>query len=496
MRGFSILGLERRDLLIVIVAFLASQALYALLGVRFDDSTLPGYMQFIAVDLLMNRLLESLWYYHAHPPLLNVFAAVGLKLFGERADIFFSGCFHLLGLVVAFCVYALTLRLSNSRIAAGVTTTVLVFSPAFVLYENWLMYTFPSMAMLTLSALLLHQYVVTSKAGWCMAFFGVLSALLLTRSLFHLLWLVSIVLLLAVVLWDRRRQVLMAAAVPLLIVVFWYGKNYVLFGTFSSSSLMGLGFSNITTLMVPRPELRRLIDAGELSPYALVSRYQDHRALFAEPEPATGIPVLDEITKAGGAAYNFNNVRMVRVNQLYAHDGLQVIRHLPGYYVMGLAISNRIFFSPPAMNWYFTQANLAAARPMDRIFNPLLYGARPDPQLLTQPHFGLPSPYTLQVNTGIPLIVLWWVVIAYAFQQARRGVRSGWPDVDARAVVLGFFAFTALYLYVVGTGLELAENFRYRYNIEPLLFAVTAAAVTHLIRAARGRLQTAPVSAS
>ncbi|MBL8268654.1 hypothetical protein, partial [Steroidobacter sp.] len=182
-RALASLGIDRRDLWVVVVLFVSSRLLYAALGLEFDASTLPYYMQFIDVELLRHRLLESLWYYHANPPLLNLLAGVGLKVFGDHADLFFSVVFHALGAMLALTVYALTLRLSGAWQAATLTTAVLVFSPSFVLYENWLMYSFPAAALLTISAWVLCRYLQTWQTKWCVGFFAVLAALLLTRSL-------------------------------------------------------------------------------------------------------------------------------------------------------------------------------------------------------------------------------------------------------------------------------------------------------------------------
>src|SRR6185295_9333028 len=191
------MGLDRRAVLTVAAVYAASHALYWWLGMRFDASTLAGYIQFIDVELLVHRLLESLWYYHANPPLLNLFAGVGLKVFGDGAPAFFSVVFHLLGLATAMAVHLLTRGLTGSRLAADTATAILLFSPSFVLYENWLMYSFPAAALLTVSAVLLHRYASTGAARWGAAFFGVLAVLLLTRSLFHLGWLLMVAGLLA-----------------------------------------------------------------------------------------------------------------------------------------------------------------------------------------------------------------------------------------------------------------------------------------------------------
>jgi 4-amino-4-deoxy-L-arabinose transferase-like glycosyltransferase len=476
----------RTDYAILVGLFVVSRTLYGLLGVQFDSSTLLPYMQFIDPPLLRERLLESLWYYHAHPPLLNLFTGVGLKLFGEHADVYFAVCFHALGLAMALAVYILTLRLTGARAAAIVAAAILVFSPSFVLYENWLMYTMPSAALLTISALMLHQYVTTRRTRWAFAFFGVLAILLLTRSLFHLAWMVLIVVLLAILLRQYWRQVLLAAAAPLLVVVFWYAKNYHYFGTFGASTAMGIGLANITTLMVERERLLPLFQEGRLSQYVMVSRYERPELLFMlQRSQHTGVRVLDEVKKSDGKHYNYNNLQMVGANRYYMRDAIEVVRTFPASYVIGLIISNRLFFSPTNMNAYFSKANRQAVRPMESIFNPLLYGVGAKSGLMEQPHFGFVQRNVMEVNTALPLIALWWVLLPYGYLQARRGVLAADPDIKPRALVLGFIVLTALYVYGVATALELSENYRYRFNIEPLFLVLTVTAATDLVRRIR-----------
>ena len=474
------------DYLTVVGLFAGSRVLYALLGLRFDSSTLPGYMQFIDPPLLRDRLLESLWYYHAHPPLLNLFTGVGLKLFGDSADAYFALTFHALGMALALAVYILTLRLSGARPAAIVATGLLVFSPSFVLYENWLMYTFPSAALLTISALLLHQYLATERTRWAAAFFATLAILLLTRSIFHLAWMVLVVVLLAILLRRWWRQILLAAAAPLLVVALWYGKNYYYFGSFGTSTAAGLGLANITALMVERERLYPLFQDGRLSQYVMVSRYEHPELLFMLQTPVhTGIPILDEVKKSDGRHYNYNNLQMVAVNGYYMRDAIEVIRTFPASYAIGLLVSNRLFFSPTNMNAYFSPENRAAVLPMERIFNPLLYGVGPKPGFMQQPHFGFVGRNQMEVQTSAMLIALWCVLLTYGYVQARRGVVAADPQSKPRALVLGFIVLTALYLYAVATAIELSENYRYRFNIEPLFMVLTVTAATDLVRRIR-----------
>ena len=465
----------------VTVLFAAARLLYALLGLRFDASTFPQFMQFIDPQLLAGRLLESLWYYHANPPLLNLFAGLGIQLFGSNATAFFAVCFHVLGLILAWCVYLLTARLSGSRLAAVITSGLLVFSPSFVLSENWFMYSVPAAVLLTLAAALLYRYVRSGKTRCAVAFFAVLATLLMLRSFFHLAWMVAVLLLLVAVQRHMRKQILIAAAVPLLVVVLWYGKNLYLFGTFSSSTWFGLGLSNITTLMVTREELQPLVERGELSQFALVSRYKQPWLLFSGDTPPTGVAVLDQPTKSSGQ-FNWNYRSVIDVDRHYTADAIEVVRHFPASYVLGLYMSNRLFFSPSSMNVYFINQNRWAALPVDAIFSPVLYGVSPRPGVMPSPDFGLKGNSDLEVNGSLRLFVVWWLVLGYAYVQARKAFALP-PGADrARSIVIGFAAFTMLYVYGVGTAFELAENYRYRWDVEPLTFVLAATAITHLLR--------------
>lgn len=481
------MGTDRRAVLTVVVLYAASHVLYWWLGMRFEASTVARYIPFIDMELLANRLLESLWYYHANPPLLNLFAGVGLKVFGTGAFAFFHVVFYLLGLMTAMAVHVLTRGLTDSRLAADIAAAILVFSPSFVLYENWLMYSFPAAALLTASAVLLHRYASTGAAKWGAAFFGVLAVLLLTRSLFHLGWLIMVTGLLALALRGKRRQVLACAALPVLVVALWYGKNYYLFGTFATSTWFGLGLSNISTLMVTRQELEPLVQRGELSQYALVSRYAQMDRLFAQQPSPTGVPVLDQVMKSTGF-YNWNNLQIVAINRYYTADGLRVIHTFPRAYAIGLIISNQVFFSPSSMNVFFARGNRAAALPVERVFNRLFYGVPAEPGLLEQPHFGFTGDYGIEVNTSLALILTWWLTLAYGYTQARKIVPGIEPAQQARALVIGFIVFTALYIYAVGTAFELSENNRYRWLVEPLFLVLAVTGVTHGLRLLRARL--------
>jgi hypothetical protein len=214
-----------------------------------------------------------------------------------------------------------------------------------------------------------------------------------------------------------------------------------------------------------------------------------------ETPSRTGIAVLDEVLKSDGS-YNFNNLQLVAVNRHFTADAIEVVRTFPASYVLGLIVSNRMFFSPSNMNLYFSLENRRAALPMERLFNPLLYGVGAQPRYMSQPHFGFVGRNEIEVNTSRPLIALWCVLLPWGYLQARRGVLATDPEIKPRALVLGFIVLTALYLWVVSTAIELGENYRYRFNIEPLFLVLVMTAATELVRALRKltRSSTSPSS--
>jgi len=472
-----------RDVGVVLGLYLASTGLFWLLGVTFDVTPAEYFMQFIDSKLLEERFFESIWYYHATPPLLNVLFGAGLNLFGSHQAVFFSFCFHALGLLTACSVYWLTLQLSASRIAAGIAAGLLVFNPDFVMFENWFMYELPAVAFLTMAAAL-YRYVQTQSTRWCVLFFVLLALLLLTRSVFHLGWMVLIVGALAVPCRERRRQVLTAAALPLFVVAGWYGKNLYHVGSFSSSTWMGLGFANISTLTLTRPELEAMVQRGEISALALVSRYDQLDVLFsAKQGPPTGIPVLDDAV--GTRALNYNYRPLVALSDAYMADGLQVVRAHPGAYLMGLGLSNRFFFSPNHINPFFVDRNRSAALYVHQWAMPLLYGVPLDVELVRVPRYGWSNGPEVPVHTSIPLIVAWLLFLGYGYTQARKVVWASDPALKARAIAIGFIVLTCLYVYGVGTTLELGENSRYRFLTEPLFMVLGATAVVALCRRLR-----------
>ena len=80
----------KRPLLYVIIAFIVSRLLYLWAGVRFDQSSLDHFWQYIDISLLQHNLGQSIWYLHSQPPLYNLFLGCVLKLSPQHTALDFQ----------------------------------------------------------------------------------------------------------------------------------------------------------------------------------------------------------------------------------------------------------------------------------------------------------------------------------------------------------------------------------------------------------------------
>jgi hypothetical protein len=134
------------------------------------------------------------------------------------------------------------------------------------------------------------------------------------------------------------------------------------------------------------------------------------------------------------------------------------------------------------MNEYFSPQNRAAAKPFERFFNAVLYAVPAEPGFIAQPHFGFDTPPSLEVNTSAWLIVLWALVLVLGWLRVRPAFFAPSAEDRVACITLGYMLFVMLYVHALGTLVELGENYRYRFVVEPLLAVAIAVLATDGMR--------------
>ena len=446
-----------------------------LAGVRFDTSLMTWQWQFLDVDLLRNHLLQSLWYQHSQPPLFNLFLGLALKIAPHDYPLLLQAAFLLCGAALLLCLFRLMRRLGVSRLLSLLVCAFFAASPAFILYEHYLYYTFPLAAVMALAAVTLDAYRETRQTRLAIVFFALIFVQCALWSLFHILYFAAVAGIFIARGGKERKRLLAAAALPFLLLFGLYAKNYAVFGEFSVSSWLGMNLARTSVLWLP-PETRgEMIADGRLSAASRTEPFMPPGDYFDNvPVPAkfANIPALARPVKSTGEI-NFNYYSYIAINKDYLHDDKVVIKADPKNYLFHGVL--------PAWGIYFTSAsnynaltNRDKIRPMLALYDNLFSGAFP--------YLDLPAytPY-LFLLFGLPAIFLYGITAALS-------PRARFPAISpAQKRLLLYLCLNILYVAVLGNTLERGENNRFRFVTDSFSLAILALALTHGWNAWRSR---------
>lgn len=418
--------------------------------------------QVLDLSELSGNLAQSIWHLHSQPPLFNVLVGILVKWVPAQYAKVFQVLNLGMTLISALMIYDAVKALSESRAMGLVLALVFLLNPAVILYENLFSYT--SVTIFLVSALVysMVRYVLKgSLLAWgavCLT----LVFLVLTRSSFHLLFIVAVIfILLAFSRETRRIRFFVLAAVSFLFAMSWYVRNYYLFDTFSSSSWMGM---NMARIFPPASPL------GEIRPFRPLEDYEG----FYVSQPQTGVAVLDNPRKASGYV-NYNHRDYLVISDLFKKEVLQTLQKetLP----LGRVRDAFIIFLAPATHGPFIDINLrqigvyGAAGAFDfsgfvryQPVRPAL-GSDMTRQFMQQNGFSA----TAAVPVGLVwLLVLLTLAIAWSTGLLTRGEKG---------LVLGL-AFILTYGMLVGNLFEFGENNRFRLEISPVIFVLSGIALS------------------
>ena len=457
------------------VLVLVHAAAYAAgIGMQAD---LSGYWQFLDPELLRTELVESLWYLHSQPPGFNLLLGITVKVAPGAAAELLHAIWIGLGLALAFGVLEAMLRLGVGNRTAAILTCLFVVQPAFVLYEHWVFQTLPCAVLLLWSVLWLESYLRSGAVRWLCGCFLLLMAVALIRSMMHVAFPVLAAILLVALCPGHRRRIVLAALVPVLVVASVYGKNLALFGRFEGSSWLGMHVARLYQQRLPTEERRALIEAGVLTPLAEIPPFSPIRAYPAELRGDPRYPsvrVLHDIAKQDGSP-NYHHLDYVRIARVYEAEALAAIRRDPLPYLRSFAVALAIYVQP-ASGYLFLAPNRARLEPYATWIESLVY--------LRVPGVELRSWSDRSIGLYLTLALLMPAAFLWAIRRAVRAARDG---DRVQAAVLALACFEVAWVSVVGNLLEVGENHRFRYLVEPLCVVLLGVSVRDLLARRRAR---------
>lgn len=467
-------------------------AVYVLLVVTdldFDASYLNFGWQLVPWDVLSSDPLRSVWFLHVQPPGWNLFLGVPawLSPLSDRATV------QLLMLGIGLVVVALAATLAR-ELGLGRRTSVVVALVA-TLHPEVLKGAFEPNYELGVAALLLAVAVSVSRLGSTLAFGRhfvglsiVLTVLVMTRSLYHPILLVVVLVVLGS--WGRRRlarrSLVVAALIPLVVVGGWMMKNQVLFGQPNLSSWFGMNLQRAVIPVLDRDDLEAMYARGEVSDVAMVGPFGNYGLYEPVVEPCTPShshrSLAEPLRATDAVSPNFNYECFLPVFEQAGRDAWAVIREHPEAWLEGRLWSLRTTFAVATSP---NESSSIVMRVLDDAYSVTRLDYR---GVLTTEGWGTPIYGRLVAPTdfALTLIGVYFAVIVGGMVVIVRGIRR--RIMDSRDWTIAVAALLALFTIVVGAVAELGEQSRFRTAVDPLatvVFVVLAARLVAFVRRRR-----------
>lgn len=442
-------------------------------GVR--GTAMATSWQLIDLPVLRQDPIGSVWYLHTQPPVQNlVVGAIAASPLPEAGTLFalYAACLVSLAVVLAL----LGCRLGMPPLAAGAVGGLAVANPGLLYTVTLASYEVPLALGLALLALLVLRHAERATCSTFIAVAVLLTALTMTRSLLHPLWLVATLAVIAVARPPGRRALVVGAAIPLLVVGGWLVKNTLVFGAPTLSSWDGFNLQRGVSSPMERTQVERSVSAGEVSPLALERPWQRldaYRGLQRPCAPRHRHPATSQPTKVvdGVVVANFNDECYLPLYAQARRDAVALIVAEPRTYLVqrltALSLSHEnprgvaLLGEPEPRRTWMDRLYGAALLPSEHVvatdrWNQPLLGR----DLVTRPSWTLIAlSLIVAARTGLST--------ARFLAGLRRSTRL--PSIDLVWIVVG-----GTYLLVVlgGSLVELGENGRFRSMLDPVVLVL------------------------
>lgn len=469
-----------REIWLLGAFFVISRLVLYAAGLRFE---LDLRWMFLADPAaLRDHLLQSVFYFHAYPPGMNLLTGSLLKLDETHLAELAHFVLTMSTFALVASLYYLARGCGLSRPAALALAIVFSLLPQTLFLENLYLYAVPSAALLCLSAVLFHRALVRSSVGRWGAFFAACLALCWLRTTFQLMWFAAIcALALFATKRSTRRHVFVGASAPAILLLSLYLKNWLVFDFFGTTSWAGANAIAVTTNQLPPDERDMLVRAGKLSPFANINVFagpEAYLSYFSARDRAafTHYPGSDALKRPSVNADNFNHWVFLGVNEQRGKDAWRYVgTHFSDYVGTVLQKSLPQFFASTT-HWH----------PLDKEEVSPHYRHR---QVLG----GYESLYDGLVHRlpvpGVGLYALLPLFLLWAGSRAWRLMRSGDASSWSTAMLLVFATMQIVYVAGASALFSYGESARYRFMVEAFIWLIVASCLSRITRAVAGRLE-------
>jgi hypothetical protein len=454
-----------REHALVALAFVLSRFILYSIGLRFNFSL--DWMWLSDPADLQDRLLQTIYYFHAFPPGMDVFTGILLKTAGTHAALAAQITFWLFGLVLVNSLFYLARASGLSARASFIVALAFALLPQSIYFEHLYLYEEPTAALLCLSVALFHAAVSRHSVRMWLGFFAVCAVIGITRSTFHVAWFAVMV---GMGLWFtppfERRRILAAATLPTIVLLGLYVKNLIVFDTFSAFTYGPSSYAHVTVSHLAPDVRSEWVSEHRLSPFAALSPYagpREYLRVFSGSEPTNWPRQLTELERPTVHAPNFNHWVILEANRERNADAWYYLRTQPLDYATNALYGLRDLFTA-STEWHPYTGTERSPHYQHRqvlgryeaIVNHVIHGFPIAP-------VGL---YAL-----LPLVMIWTARRAWHLAQ------SSDATTIAQGAMLWLCLLNIAYVVAISSAVTFLESSRYRYQAESLIWVATALCV-------------------
>jgi hypothetical protein len=430
---------------------------------------------------LRHNLLESFTYLHSQPPLFTAYG-IGLDiLFGSnRAEAMYA-IQVILGALMCGMSYGLLWHFTRNKTITLFVALILAFNPAYFLFEALILYTIHSAFLVMSAGFCLLLYQRTAQNRYLYLFVLCINLLILIRSVYHIAFLIPILLLVILLVQENPRRVLLGCLMICLLSVGWYGKNLLVFDSFSSSSWLGMSLWKVAREDYRDSELQELLKADVLTDRSVIwSRPFMSPSAYPNFERAdSDVQIL--------SGNDFNNAVYPEINQLYQTNAIRLIQHDIGRYLKGMLRAYG-HYSCPSSTYELMEKNLDTFPASHQAVSVELLHMRSltrdlaNRLGLSQDDYGACS----NLYILLPMMLLGYPL--YLLARCRINLRS-WHKTIRRDSFLMFAWGIVTYTTIVTSLLEIPENARFKFMVEVPMFLFMVVMGYRILTAFRQRFE-------
>lgn len=437
-----------------------------------NRSTWDWFWQTAPMDLLLARPFETIWNFHAQPPLFNLLGLALAALFPENYLQALHTLYIVLGAAIVVMLGFVLFVLTRSRLVAAAGTFFLAVYPALILFEAYILYTLLAVFLVVLCIFWVALYHERPRSLYLYLSVLSLNVLILTRSFFHPIILIpGLIFLFLIAKENGRRFLLHAVVISLLLTGVWVTKNAVKFSFWGTSSWSGINLYKILEHGYSQDELNELGRQGVLDPEVV------EVGAFNEPDEyvsygydeTSPIPVL--------ARNDYNNVNMLALSETYRKNALALLTRDPLRYLKTIYRAYTDIYVTPSSRFIHVISNAEKMGLHVKIFRSIWTA-----QVCLRKGEGAPCISLMALFIPVPMLISLGMLAADGGSKPRR-----WLETLRQRPVEYYLLFFIVYGLVIGNVLEFTENDRFKFLTELPFIVFTIGVIYRLVSRLRYR---------